>query len=97
MPKKKGIYVDLPKLLYRDTIDKLLLGYVLAFRNRNVLKILEVREACKEFMVDFNLTEEEYSLDTMVNCFYRMFNEYKQIREYNENHSNTKRNNSTIQ
>jgi hypothetical protein len=96
MPKTKGIYVDLPKLLYRDTIDKILLGYVLGFRNRNVLKILEVREACKDFMADLNLTEEDYSLDTAVNCFYRMFNEYKQIREYNENLSNKERGDSQI-
>lgn len=93
MPKKKGIYVDLPKLLYRDTIDKLLLGYVLGFRNRNVLQVLEVREACKQFMEDFNLGEDDYPLDTAISTFYRLFKEYITLRhQRNDSNCNTKRN-----
>lgn len=85
MPKKKGIYVSLPDILYRDAIDKLLFGYVMGFRNRNLGKILEVREACQRFMEDFNISEDQIDLDSAVKSFYRMFKEYQQIRDHNGN------------
>ena len=83
MPKPKRFYVNLPKLLTQDTIDKILLGYVLGFRYRNVLKVLEIREACRQFLEDMNLTEEDYPLDVCEQTFYRLFHKYQEFRKFN--------------
>lgn len=80
MPKTKGLYINLPRLLIRDTIDKCLLGYVMGYRNHNVLKVLEVRAACVQFMEDFGLSEDDYPLDTAVSTFYKLFKEYQEIK-----------------
>lgn len=82
MPKTKGLYLNLPKLLKRDTLDKLLLGYVMGYRNQNLLKVLEVRAACIQFMEDFNLAEDDYPLDTAITTFYNLYKEHQEFRKF---------------
>jgi hypothetical protein len=83
MPKKKGIYANLPKLIYRDSIDKILFGYVMGFRNRNELQILEIKAACEQFLEDMEISECEYSLENAMQTFYRMHLTYSEFRKYN--------------
>lgn len=83
MPKRKRIYDGLPKILYRDTIDKMLFGYVLGFRNRNSLQVLEIREGCAQFLKDMELSEDDYSLENAMQTFYRMHLTYNDFQKFN--------------
>lgn len=81
MPKQKGLYIDLPRLLVRETIDKLMLGYVLGYRNISPIRVLQVTKGIKSFMEDMQLTEEDYPLDSAIVTFYRMLNEYNSFKD----------------
>ena len=80
MPKHKTFYIDLPKLITRDAIDKLMFGYVLGYRFRNVLPVITVRKAITEFTKEFGLNEDTYPMDSAVVTFYNMFKEYKKFK-----------------
>ena len=85
MPKTKRIYGKLPKILIRDTTDKMLFGYVMGFRNRNTLGILEIREGCEQFLKDMELDEEDYSLENAQQTFYRMHLTFNEFKKHNRN------------
>lgn len=87
MPKQKGLYIDLPKLLIRETIDKLMLGYVLGYRHISPIRVLQVKKGIEMFMEDMKLSEEDYPLDSAIVTFYRMLSEYNTF----QNESNTQR------
>jgi hypothetical protein len=90
MPKIKGLYVNLPRLLMADTVDKLMLGYVIGFRvHSKPFPVMQVRRAIEQFMIDFGLSEDDYPLESAQVTFYRLL---KQYRKFDYNDSNTKRN-----
>jgi hypothetical protein len=76
--KKKDLYIDIPKLLRRQTIDHLMLGYVLGYRNISPIKILQVRPAIKAFIEDIGCSEDEYPLDSALCNFYSLLDEYRE-------------------
>lgn len=80
MPKDKGLYVDIPKLLKRQTIDVLMLGYVLGYRHSSIFKVLQVKKGIEAFMIDTGLGEDDYPLDSAIVTFYRMFKEYNKFK-----------------
>lgn len=90
MPKTKGIYANLPKLLYRDTVDKILFGYVMGFRHRNQLQILEIKAACEQFLEDMELSECDYSLENAMQTFYRMHIVYGEFVKFNRKQDATR-------
>jgi len=83
MPKLKGIYLNLPRIVYGDAVEKILFGYVMGFRNRNILGVLEITEACRQFIIDFELSEEEWSEDICKQSFYRMYHRNSEFVKYN--------------
>lgn len=84
MPKEKRIYANLPKILHRDAVDLLLYGYVWGYRNHNEIKIFEVTEACRQFINDMGLSEDEYGLECAIQTFYRMHLTYTEFVEFNK-------------
>ena len=107
MPKTKELYINLPKLLNRQTVDLLMLGYVLGYRNKSPIRILQVREAIKEFIEDFEFSEDEFPLDSAVTRFYNIYNDLlnypdtsfrsKWVKLQKNGTSNTKRTAGAVQ
>lgn len=79
MPKERGLYLNLPRLLTRQTMDAILLGYVLGYRHCSPLQILQVRAAIEKFIEDFDLSEDDYSFDSAITRFYSL---YDDLHEY---------------
>jgi len=74
MPKQRGIYLNLPQLLTRQTIDHIMLGYVIGYRHTSkVGDVLQVRAAVDKFREDFGINEDEYSFDSMIRNFYKIY------------------------
>ena len=63
----------------QDIIDGFLLGYVLAFRFRNNQNVLEISEACKQFLKDMGIGD--YPLDECIKNFYRIYIKYLEFRQ----------------
>ena len=97
MPKEKEIYLCLPKLLRRETLDRLMLGYVLGYRHVSAIPILQVRAGIQKFIEDMDLTEDDFPLDSAVVRFYNLYYDLNQMDgkqrklTKNEYHSNKKR------
>ena len=79
MPKERGIYSNLPKLLTRQTMDHILLGYVLGYRHISPIGILQVRAAIQKFIEDFRITEDECGFDTVIQNFYRIYDDLNEF------------------
>jgi hypothetical protein len=90
MPKDKGMYVNLPKLLKRQAIDLIMLGYVMGYRHVSSIPVLQIRKGIQLFMSDMNLSEDDYPLESAVVTYYRMLKEYNKFN-FNDN-SNKERN-----
>lgn len=80
MPKERGLYLNLPRLLTRQTMDHILLGYVIGYRHISPLNVLQVRAAVEKFIDDFQLSEDDYPFDTILRNFYKI---YDDLIEYN--------------
>ena len=81
MPKERGLYLNMPRLLTRQTMDHLLLGYVIGYRHISPVSVLQVRAAVEKFIEDFELSEDDYPYDSMLSSFYRL---YDDLSEYNK-------------
>ena len=81
MPKERGIYLNLPKLLTRHSMDLILLGYVIGYRHISPLSVLQVRAAVEKFIEDFGFSEDEFSFDSALTRFYCL---YDDLNEYNK-------------
>lgn len=79
MPKKKGFYINLPKFVTRDALDKIMFGFVLGYKYRGIIPIMLVKEAIMKFQEEFNLTDDEYPLDSAVVTFYNILKEYQEF------------------
>ena len=79
MPKEPELYLSMPRLLTRRTMDHLLLGYVLGYRHSSPLPVLQVRAAIEKFIEDFQIQEDEYPFDSMVRNFYKI---YEDLADY---------------
>ena len=75
MPKIKEVYVNLPKLLRCEAFDHIMLGYVLGYRHISPLKVLQVKKAIEEFIMDFELSEDDFPLDSAIVRFYNKYND----------------------
>jgi hypothetical protein len=85
MPKNKGLYVNLPKLLKRQAIDLIMLGYVMGYRHVSPIPVLQIRKGIKLFMDDMGLSEDDYPLDSAIVTYYRMLKEYHKFT-FNDEH-----------
>jgi hypothetical protein len=94
MPKEKDLYVKLqiPKILYRQTVDQWMFAYVHGYRHISPIPILQVKAGIEAFMVDFGLEEDYYPVDSAVVTFFRMYGESKEIVKIKKYDCNTKRN-----
>ena len=83
MPKDKGLYVHLPRLLKRQAVDLLMLGYVMGYRHVSPIPVLQIRKGIQKFMEDMGLGEDDYPLDSAIVTYYRMLGEYNKFK-YND-------------
>jgi len=79
MPKDKGLYVHLPRLLKRQAIDLIMLGYVMGWRHVSPIPVLQIRKGIEHFMEDMGLGEDDYPLESAVTTYYRMLGEYNKF------------------
>ena len=84
MPKEKGMYVNLPRLLRRQTVDILMLGYVIGYSKNAPIPILQIRKGIVKFMEEMSLSEDEYPIESAVVTYYRMLREYNSFKKYHE-------------
>jgi hypothetical protein len=82
MPKTKGLYVSLPKLLTRQAVDILMLGYVMGYSDSAPIPILQIRKGVEKFMQRMDLQEDDYPLDSAIVTYYRMLGEYNNFAKY---------------
>lgn len=75
MPKRKKYYIDIPKLLLYDTLDKLMFGYVMC--GRRTLPSASLKMLVEAFMEDYNLCEDDYPVEQALQTWYRMFDSYR--------------------
>lgn len=75
MPKETGFSHNLPRLITRQTLDHILLGYVLGYRHISPLGVLQVRAAIEKFIEDFELSEDEFSFDSALTRFYALYDD----------------------
>ena len=52
MPRTKGLYADLPKLLRRQAVDLIMLGYVMGYRHVSPIPVLQIKKGLEHFMED---------------------------------------------
>lgn len=83
MPKRKGLYqnLEIPKLLYRQTIDQWMFAYVHGYRHVSSIPVLQVKAGIEHFMEDFGLGEDDYPLDSAIVAFFRMKKEARELPE----------------
>ncbi len=86
MPKVKELYVNLPKLLRCETFDLLMLGYVLGYRHISPYKVLQVKAAIEKFIEDFELTEQDFPLDSAIVRFYNKYNDLSDFPDKESGH-----------
>ena len=79
MPKKKKLYVDLPKLLLYEAVDHCLFSYVLGMQR--AIPTVSLAKALDMFLEEFNLSEDEYPLEHAKITWYRMMEDYKDFRK----------------
>ena len=79
MPKKKKYYVDLPKLILYDTLDKLMFGYVMG--TMDTLPSVSLKIAMERFIETYQLHEDNYPFDQGLATWYRMFDSYREWRK----------------
>ena len=84
MPRTKGLYTDLPKLLQRQTVDTLMLGYVIGWSKRSTFPVLQIKNGVESFMKEMNITEDEYPLESAIVTYYRMLREYNSFNDYHK-------------
>ena len=109
MPNERPLEGSLPKLLTRETMDRLMLGYVLGFRHISPLKVLQVKAAIEEFKNDLGLSEDEFPLQSAIVRFYSLYDDFKAFPDWaggkkwsdlqkikRNDKSNQKRDNDTV-
>ena len=87
MPKETGFNHNLPRLITRQTLDHILLGYVLGYRHISPLSVLQVRAAIEKFIEDFELSEDEFPFDSVISRFYIIYedlNEFHRATDKND-------------
>jgi len=72
MPKDKNI--EIAKIYRHQTIDNWLFSYVIAMRRCDEEKTL--KQMLLMFAKDFNLSEDEYPLESMIQKWYKMGKDY---------------------
>ena len=87
MPKVKGLYVSLPKLLTRQAVDIMMLGYVMGYSDSCTIPILQIKKGIEKFMKKMDLSEDDYPLDSAIVTYYRMIGEYNNFVKYNKSQS----------
>ena len=83
MPKEKGLYtrLEIPKLLYRQTIDQWMFAYVHGYRHTSAIPVLQVKAGIIKFMEDFGLSEDDFPVESAIVTFYRMLREARDAKE----------------
>jgi len=79
MPKEKQYYIDLPKMLKADSLDKLMFAYILGMQR--ALPGQSLTRCMDMFMEDFLLHEDNYPKDHGLQAYYRMLKFYRIYRK----------------
>lgn len=74
MVKHKDYYINIPKALRQQTLDNWMFAFVLGVRT--ALPSVTISNAVSIFMQKFNLTEDEYPLDSAVVIYNRCMNNW---------------------
>ena len=75
MAKEKGILKPIQRLYKANQIDLAMFGWVCGARR--FIPSAKITDLVEEFIVFNNLTEDEYSYDSALVTFHRMWNYYK--------------------
>jgi hypothetical protein len=89
MPREKGLYVHLPRLLKRQAVDLMMLGYVMGYRHTSPIPVLQIKRGIEKFKEDMGFSEDDYPLQSAIVTYYRMLDEYNKMKIYDK--SDTKR------
>lgn len=79
MPKKKKLYVDMPKLLLYEAVDHCLFSYVLGMQR--AMPSVGIAKAVELFIEEFGLDEDTYPLEHAKITWYRMVEDYRNFRK----------------
>ena len=82
MPKDRNFNINIPKAYRRQTIDNWMFGYVLGLQT--AFPGMKLVDIIGHFSVTFNISEDEYSREAMLQNWYRMYNDIITIK-FNEN------------
>jgi hypothetical protein len=83
MPKEKGLYstLNIPKLLYRQTVDQWMFAYVHGYSDNSLIPVLQITAGIKAFMRRYGLEEDDYPVGSAIITFYRMLGEARLAKE----------------
>ena len=89
MPREKGLYVHLPRLLKRQAVDLMMLGYVMGYRHTSPIPVLQIKRGIEKFKEDMGFSEDDYPLQSAIVTYDRMLDEYNKMKIYDK--SDTRR------
>lgn len=79
MPKAKKYYIDTPKFILYDALDKSMFAYVMGIRD--ALPSVTLHRAIELFMDKYCLHEDNYPMEQAKQTWYRMHESYKLYRK----------------
>jgi hypothetical protein len=79
MPSDKKFKISICKAYRQQTIDNWLFGYILGLQRG--LPSVNVKRAVEQFASEFDLTEEEFPVDSACVKYYELLQAYRECRE----------------
>ena len=80
MPRVKGMFVNLPRLLRKNAVNLIMLGYVMGFSKNAPIPILQIRKGVKKFTEEMDLSEDDFPLESAMVEYYRMIKDYNSLK-----------------
>ncbi len=77
MPKEKKLYKGIAKAYRHQTIDNWLFSYVIALTKCD--EKLSLRDKLLMFAKDFDLSDDDYPLESMLQKWYKMSQDYLKL------------------
>jgi hypothetical protein len=77
MPKEREYEKRIPKFLRRKTMDMFMYGYVCGVIDH--MPAVPIRRAIESFLVKHNISEDDFSLDSAVQVYYKMRDDFQEF------------------
>lgn len=78
-PKRKKIFLDVPRLYQRQSLDLIMFGYVNGIRK--AMPSVTIKECIVYFAEDNGFSEDDFPLETACITFSRMQKEYYESQQ----------------